>query len=315
MNSVVNFWRAIRSRFLWHANNFLTGRPGLMNFFGASLTVEDAFGTPGDTLLTAIVCREIKKRYRRLKINCVTPNPSLLIHDPNIDTLNQPQGFLAIRFWYLDLIEAKDRTTNILRSTLGHLGITDYHYHARAYLTDQELETAKQRVAGLPLPIITINTMSREMVKVWPMENWRILVGELCRFASVVQLGDAKEPALEGVLSMAGKLSMRESMAVLAQASLHIGPDSFLMHAANGVDVTSIIIYGGSRPPGCLGYVENVNLYVDIECAPCWLHDSHGDTCPFAIKCMPMITPEMVLAAVKTKLTTASTGVAKDRRS
>ncbi len=86
------------------------------------------------------------------------------------------------------------------------------------------------------------------------------------------------------------------------------------MHAANGVDVPSVIIYGGSRPPGCLGYAENVNLYVDIECAPCWLHDSHGDKCPFAVKCMPMITPEMVLAAVKTKLE-ASSGSSKEQAS
>ncbi|MCE0522311.1 MAG: glycosyltransferase family 9 protein [Methylacidiphilales bacterium] len=302
MNSPANFLRAIWNRFNWHVNRFLVRRLGILNFFAATLTVQDAFGTPGDTLLTSIVCREIKKRYRRIKINCITPNPALLIHDPSIDMLNHSGGFFSIQFWYLDLILAKSKTTNVLQPTLENLGIRDYHYHARVYLTDEELENGRKLVANLKQPIITINTMSREMVKVWPIENWRTLIKHLGLFASVVQIGDNREPTLEGTTSFAGKLSMRESMALLAQAKLHIGPDSFLMHAANGVDVLSIIIYGGSRPPGCFGYSENVNLYVDIECSPCWLHDSYGQKCPYAIKCMPMITPEMVLAAVKEKL-------------
>ena len=41
---------------------------------------------------------------------------------------------------------------------------------------------------------------------------------------------------LVGVKRFAGKLTMRESAAILAQADLHIGPDSLLMHMANGVD-------------------------------------------------------------------------------
>jgi ADP-heptose:LPS heptosyltransferase len=292
----------LRDKFHWQANTFFLRRLAVLNFFGATLTVQDVFGTPGDTILTGIICHEIKKRYPRLKINCVTPNPSLLTHDPNIDTLDQPLGFWTLRFDYLKLLVDKARTTNVLQPTMERLGISDYDYRARVFLTDDELKAGRQLVAGLRRPIITINAMSREMVKVWPLENWQALVPQLGRFADLVQLGDAREPALDGVLRLAGKLSMRESMAVLAQAQLHIGPDSFLMHAANGVNVPSVIIYGGSRPPACLGYPGNTNLYVDIECSPCWLHDSHGDKCPYAVKCMPMITPAAVLAAVQEKL-------------
>lgn len=317
MNAAAKLWQTLWNKFHWHTNNFLVRRPGLLNFFGATLTVEDTFGTPGDTLTTATVCREIKKRYRRLKINCITPNPSLLTYDPDIDTINRPKGLWTVSFsyWYGELNPARNQIFNLLRPTMGRLGITDYQYRARVYLTEEELEAARRRVAELPRPIISINAMSRETVKIWPVENWRVLVGQLTRFASVIQLGDAKEPALEGVVSWAGKLSMRESMAMLTQISLHIGPDSFLMHAANGVNVPSIIIYGGSRSPACSGYSENVNLYVDIECSPCWLHDSHGDKCPFAVKCMPMITPEMVLAAVKTQLEQAADSRPKEEAS
>lgn len=303
MKSILSaFWTKISSKI----RDVLLPRPALLNFFAANLTIEDRFGSPGDTLMTAIFCREIKERYPRLKLNCLTRNPSLLTHDPYIDTINRPKNWLTIPFWYLGLVNSKDAKTNALKPCMDELGIFDYNFHARVYLTEDEVGAAKRRLAPQTRPIITINVMSREMVKVWPIENWRILIGHLLQFASVVQLGDNTEPQMEGVLNLGGQLSMRESMAVLTQSSVHIGPDSFLMHAANGVDVPSVIIFGGSRTPALSGYAENVNLYVDIECSPCWLHDSRGDKCPFAVKCMPMVTPEMVLAAVKTQLASRS---------
>lgn len=294
--------KTLWEKFHWHANEFLIQHPALLALLGLPLTIVDVFGSPGDTLLTAIVCRELKKRHPRLKLNCVTPNPSLLELDPNISSLNAPEIFCAIPFQYLDLLQSKDAVTNVLKPTMDKLGISDYEYRAQVYLSPQELESAKQRLEDLRRPIISINAMSRERVKVWPLDYWRETVVQLRDLGTVVQLGDSREPELEGVVRFAGKLSMRESMAVLAYARLHIGPDSFLMHAANGVNVPSIIIYGGSRPPACLGYAENINLAVQIECGPCWIHDSHEGKCPYEIKCMDMITPVKVMEAVEKKL-------------
>jgi ADP-heptose:LPS heptosyltransferase len=296
------WWKALWGKIHWHANEFLIQRPGLLARTGMPLTVVDAFGTPGDTLLTATVCRELKKRHPRLKINCVTPNPSLLELDPNINSLNLQPTFCSIQFWYLDLIQGKDATTNVLKPTLDRLGIREYEYRSQVHLSPEELQSGERRLAGLRRPIISINTTSRERVKTWPLDYWRKTVDHLLGLGSVIQLGDSREPVIEGVVRFAGKLSMRDSMAVLAHADLHIGPDSFLMHAANGVRVPAIIIYGGSRPPQCLGYANNVNLFVRIECGPCWIHDSRGGECSYGVKCMDMIAPHMVMEAVELKL-------------
>jgi ADP-heptose:LPS heptosyltransferase len=292
----------LRRKLRWHGNEFLIRRPQLLNFLGLAITVEDVFGTPGDTLLCGIICRELKRHYPRVRINCITPNPSLLDHDPDIEWLNAAPTFCSIKFWYLGLVERRDRVTNVLKPTLDTLGIHSYLYQSRIYLTREEIGHAKSMVAHLRQPIVSVNVMSRQKVKVWPVQNWRTVIAQLARIATVVQLGDDTEPELEGAIRLAGKLSLRESAAVLSQAQLHIGPDSFLMHAANGVGVPAVIIYGGSRPPGCLGYPANINLSVNIECSPCWLHDSRGDCCPYEIKCMQMITPEAVFAAVEEKL-------------
>jgi ADP-heptose:LPS heptosyltransferase len=86
---------------------------------------------------------------------------------------------------------------------------------------------------------------------------------------------------------------------VLAVARLHVGPDSFLMHAANGLGVPSVVIFGGSRTPENLGYRENTNLFVKLPCGPCWIHESQGGRCEHNMECMALITPEAVFAAVE----------------
>jgi ADP-heptose:LPS heptosyltransferase len=303
---LIGLWKTLWEKFHWHANEFGVRRPSLLERLGLPFTVVDVFSTPGDTLLTGIVCRELKKKHPRLRINCMTRNPDLLELDPNIDTVNGPETFFTFQFTYLDLIHAKTASINVLKPSMAKLGIQRYEYRAEVHLNPLELSAGRERLKGLQRPIISINTISREKVKTWPLDYWCKTVEELQGWASLVQLGDGREPEINGALRLAGTLTMRESMSVLAHADLHIGPDSFLMHAANGVNVPAIIIFGGSRPPASLGYPRNVNLAVEIDCAPCWIHDSSGGHCPYGIKCMDMITPETVVQAAKSKLRATS---------
>jgi ADP-heptose:LPS heptosyltransferase len=69
------------------------------------------------------------------------------------------------------------------------------------------------------------------------------------------------------------------------------------MHVANGLDVPAVIVYGGRETPSNSGYRENINLYAKTACSPCWLHDSHGDVCPYDMECMKRITAAEVVAA------------------
>ena len=106
---------------------------------------------------------------------------------------------------------------------------------------------------------------------------------------------------LVGVKRFAGKLTMRESAAVLAQTDLHIGPDSLLMHIANGLEIPSVILFGGSRPVQCLGYDQNINLSNSPDCSPCWIHEGY-EKCTHMVKCMNNISKESVLDAVSSIL-------------
>lgn len=288
----------LRAAFRWHAGRALAARPWLLNLLRARLTIFDAFGAPGDTLLSATVCRNVKQSYPRIRLNLITPNPDLVEHDPNLDGINRPESYVCVWQSYLELIEHKDGRTNILQPVFRHLGMPGYDYHARVFLTDGEIAAAGKLLPGPGLPVFAFNTLSKEVVKNWPLDSWLAAIEKLRAHFTLVHLGDAREPEIPGVLRFAGRLKMRESMAMLAHARLYAGPDSFLMHAANGLGIPSVVIFGGSRTPENLGYKDNVNLFAKMPCGPCWIHESRGEKCAHGLECMQKISVADVCDAI-----------------
>jgi len=278
------------SRFRWFRNSRLPSLLPDLNRKSKWLTVVDRLGAPGDALITANVIRCIKEKYPNLRINCITPHPDLIRLDPHIDTINQPETFYSFDSTYWELIVRKEKSQNIIEHNMFRLGIDKYDYKAAYYLSEEEKDWAKQKTNQFDKPILAICTKSKEPVKNWPEANWLELIQNLKANFSIIQLGDNREPPFDGVHRYAGKLSMRESAAILSNANYFIGPDSLLMHIANGLDIPSTIIFGGSRPVGCFGYSENLNLKSAPECSPCWIHEGY-EICDHELKCMKEIKP------------------------
>jgi len=281
----------------WHLNEWMLRHLEILNAVHGWLSILDSFGAPGDTLMAATVCRILKDRFPKLRLNLVTQWPDIVHQDPCLDAINAPETFFTLRFWYLETVSRKERAANVLLETLSKVGITRYDYHARVHLSQHEKQAARVRLAAsieTGRPLIAFNTLSKEKVKNWPQVSWSMLLERLAEDCTLVHLGDEREPIFPRAVRFAGSLSMRESMALLSHCQAFVGPDSFLMHAANGLNVPSVILFGGARPMACLGYAENINLYVPMPCGPCWLHDSRGDTCPYGIECMNRISVERV---------------------
>ena len=289
------------SKYRWFRNSRLQSLLPSLNKKRKWLTVIDRLGAPGDALITANVIRCIKEQYPELKINCITPHPELIRLDPNIDLINKPETFYSFDSTYWELIVRKEKRQNIIEHNMFRLGIDKYDYKAAFYLSEEEKDWAKLETNQFDKPILAICTKSKEPVKNWPETNWAKLIQNLKYKFSIIQLGDDREPTFDGVHRYAGKLSMRESVAILSKANYFIGPDSLLMHIANGLDIPSTIIFGGSRPVGCFGYSENVNLDYTPECSPCWIHDLH-ESCDNEIKCMNSISPSRVIDSLESML-------------
>jgi len=285
----------ILSKYRWFHNSRLPSNLLSLNNRKKWLTVIDRLGAPGDALITANVIRCIKENYSNLKINCITPHPELIRLDPDIDSINQPETFYSFDSTYWELIVRKEKSQNIIEHNMLRLGIKKYDYKAAYYLSEEEKAWAKQEASNFDKPILAICTKSKEPVKNWSEANWLELIQNLKANFSIIHLGDDKEPSFEGVHQFAGKLSMRESAAIISKANYFIGPDSLLMHIANGLDIPSTIIFGGSRPVDCFGYSENINLSSAPECSPCWIHEGY-ESCGHDFMCMTDISVEEVIA-------------------
>ena len=290
------------SKFRWFQNSRLPSLLPNLNRKCKWLTVINRLGAPGDALITANVIRCIKENYPNLKINCITPHAELIRLDPNIESINQPETFYSFDSTYWELIVRKEKSQNIIEHNMLRLGIEKYDYKATFYLSKEEKDWAKQEIIQFDKPILAICTKSKEPVKNWPEVNWLELIQNLKTKFSIIQLGDDSEPYFEISNRYAGKLSMRESAAILSKASYFIGPDSLLMHIANGLNIPGTIIFGGSRPVGCFGYSENINLSSTPECSPCWIH--HGyDKCHYELQCIEQISLSQVLKSFNPKIT------------
>ena len=282
------------SKFRWFRNSQLPSLLSSLNKRKKWLTVIDRLGAPGDAIISANVIRCIKKQYPGLKINCITPHSELIRLDPNIDSINHIETFYSFDSTYWELIVRKEKSQNIIEHNLQRLGIEQYEYKANYYLSKEEKERAKQEIIQFDKPILAICTKSKEPVKNWSETNWFELIEKLESKFSIIQLGNDSEPNFQIPHRYAGKLSIRESAAILSYASYFIGPDSLLMHIANGLNIKSTIIFGGSRPVNCFGYADNINLSTTLECSPCWIH--HGyDECQNDLKCLNQISVSQVL--------------------
>ena len=275
----------IWSKYRWWKNSKLPTTIRSLDKKRKWITVINRLGAPGDTLITSNVIRCIKINFPKLKINCITPHDELIRLDPNIDSINKPETFYSFDSTYWELIARKEKSQNIIEHNMNRLGIDQYDYKASYYRSKEEKDWAKQQTSEFEKHILAICTKSKEEVKNWPEENWLELIQNLKVNFSIIQLGDEREPTFECVHRYAGKLSLRESAAILSNANYFIGPDSLLMHIANGLNIQSVIIFGGSRSVNCFGYPESTNLSNNPECSPCWIHSTEGK-CNESLKCL-----------------------------
>jgi heptosyltransferase II len=99
------------------------------------------------------------------------------------------------------------------------------------------------------------------------------------------------------VLSLAGKTSLRELMALLQFCQVLLTNDTGPMHVAAALGTPVVVPFGSTSPeltgPGLPGDPLNWVLKSDVPCAPCFLRE-----CPIDFRCMNSITVEQVVEAV-----------------
>jgi heptosyltransferase-3 len=147
-------------------------------------------------------------------------------------------------------------------STLGPIDLDDPAVWD-LNLSQAELQEAERFLGGLaPKPFIAINTGGKIADKDWGEENWFALLQSLTAAlpgVGLVSIGAAEDEARADrlrqawqgpILSGCGRLSARQSAAVLAKACLFVGHDSGPLHLASAVATPTVSLFGSLNRPG-----------------------------------------------------------------
>jgi hypothetical protein len=127
-----------------------------------------------------------------------------------------------------------------------------------------EDEKAKGDAYGTDFIVIEPTVPSQKSCapnKDWGRENYQAVADRLrSEGGRLVQLvhGGSGRP-LNGVQPIATS-SFRDALAVLANASLYIGPEGGLHHGAAAVGIAAVVLFGGFIPPAVTGYDTHINL-------------------------------------------------------
>ena len=173
----------------------------------------------------------------------------------------------------------------------------------RLFLTESERAWARETLAEFTRPLVMLHPYATHYNKMWPDENWRVLIRLLTTEGiTPIVIGRQSNPLpeLNGVIDFTNKTTLRETAALLTQATVLVTGDSGPMHLAGSVGTPVIALFGpttsvwGFAPAGAQDTVLQVT---DLPCRPCSLHGSRP--CTRGLACLHGITPETVLEAIK----------------
>ena len=172
------------------------------------------------------------------------------------------------------------------------LGLPSAPLHWDFGLTDGERAGADAHLSDISGPFAVLFLATRWQSKNWFADQIAACADLLRREhqLAVVLLGGAAERALAeqalalalpGVVSLAGRTSLREAVGIIARAKLAVGPDTGLMHIAAALNVPVISLWGATDPArtGPYGFA-GLAIKGRAPCSPCYRkHCSIGRQC------------------------------------
>lgn len=114
---------------------------------------------------------------------------------------------------------------------------------------------------SLPKRFISIQTGAGSAHKSYPADLWQEAASLLeARGIPVAAIGGQRDPDLECTCSLAGKLSLSQSLSVVAQSAVHLAADTGTGHAAAAYGVPLVSVFGPENPKKCRPYTSRMTL-------------------------------------------------------
>lgn len=188
----------------------------------------------------------------------------------------------------------------------------DPHIKLQVSALARERAATTLRDAGVRPSVLRIAVgagASYGSAKCWPPDRFakslRAILSQLD--ADVILFGTATEVPVSSAIAaelrlphidLTGKTAIADLPALLSQCHLFLGNDSGAMHVAAAVGLPVVAIFGPTDPDGTAPVTPLATLVQQKPyCSPCFLRH-----CPTDHRCMTAVTPEMVEAALRSRL-------------
>ncbi|HWX24294.1 MAG TPA: glycosyltransferase family 9 protein, partial [Vicinamibacteria bacterium] len=181
-------------------------------------------------------------------------------------------------------------------------------------LTPEERAARKDVLSHLGLegrrPLVGIHPSGGRSVKEWDLPRWGRVGRRLSEAfgATLVVTGGEGDRALAaalllelpGAFDLAGRLTLRETLALIASLDLFLSPDTGPMHMACAVGTPSVAVFGPTDPvryfSGADGTARHVVVRHDLWCSPCNLVRRPPKECVSLPECLRLVTDDDVFS-------------------
>ena len=167
----------------------------------------------------------------------------------------------------------KDNKMNIICHTINSrcscFGY--YNIEPKIYMkfTKNEIEYIKNILKKLPKKFIVIEPHSKTVWcehKQYPLHKWQNIIDNLYKKIPVVQMSLPSNKVLKNVIDIGKDIkNFREAALLLKYATLFIGSEGGLMHAAKVHNTKSLILYCPMFDPIWTKYNNNINIWIKTD--------------------------------------------------
>ena len=147
--------------------------------------------------------------------------------------------------------------------------------------SEEELRTYGERYQQLPAEFGIVKASggtsrsSGMVLKNWSIEGMQSVVLEPDASPYPwIQIGDKNEPALNGVINLLGKTSLRETCFLISRAKVVLSTEGFISHVAAAFERPMVIVFSGYHDYESYHYPSARKVLADPMpvCAPCYLN-------------------------------------------
>jgi len=268
-------------------------------------------GAAGDVLLTTPIVKELKKKFPGSYLIFKTQYPEVLKNNPYVDEVvkSEPKDddidvvFNLMYELYPDIpiVEAYGKITKL------RIEYPEIEF----YLSLEEKKEINEYMKTLSIEdtkgLVVMHPMSGNRIKKWDGNSYQTVSDYSCsRKLTVVTVGSPIDCVeLKGAINLIGRLSLRQSAALISRAKLFIGLDSYPMHIADAFKIPSVILFGSTDPKKVLMNGHTVKMVQSSEnCLGC-RHDTTPDRWKQNVDCrrgrlycMENISPDRVIEEI-----------------